>query len=286
MVFSGTLAARPSAVGARLDAFDTIPLSAAPRSGTVGAVNRTRWLIAVLLLGCSGSPGSEAAKTKAAPAAKGNKAEVAKAPEVEASDTAPGDAAPDPTEALVVPTPVSGPAPKEFEGDDGLFGFRAEDGAVVIPATYQVVMPFVDQVAAVVSPDDGWIFIDRTGHKLAKAFVFDNAADDFVEGHARIVDGDRYGFISSTGAVVVKPTWSFVDRFSGGMAAVCEGCVREPMGEHFTMTGGKWGYVDSKGTVVIKPRFSRAEPFTDGQAQVREGTREFVIGPDGAERTK
>jgi hypothetical protein len=160
------------------------------------------------------------------------------------------------------------------------------EGTVVIPATYSMAMPFVDQVAAVVSPEDGWIFIDCSGRKLAKAFVFDNAADDFFEDRARIVDGDRYGFIASTGAIVVAPTWSFVDRFSEGRAAVCEGCVREPIGEHFTMRGGKWGYVDLEGTVVIEPRFSRAEPFTDGRAQVHEGTRDFAIGPDGAELSK
>jgi hypothetical protein len=44
--------------------------------------------------------------------------------------------------------------------------------------------------------------------------------------------------------------------------------------------------VDLEGTVVIEPRFSRAEPFTDGRAQVHEGTRDFAIGPDGAELSK
>ena len=144
-------------------------------------------------------------------------------------------------------------------------------------------MPFVDAVAAAVS-DRGWVFIDRTGKPLATAFVFDNAADDFVEQRARIIEGDRYGFIASTGEIVVPATWSFVEPFSGGYAAVCEGCKREDLGEHFVMAGGKWGYVDAAGTLVIPPRFDAAAPFVDGRATVKEGGRERVIGPDGVEK--
>lgn len=179
--------------------------------------------------------------------------------------------------AAVAATPTLEP----FEADGGRYGYRTAAGEVVIPAKYAMAMPFVDKVAAVVG-DDGWVFIDRTGKELAKAFVFDNGADEFVDGRARIVEGEKHGFLASTGEIVVPPTWSFAAPFSGGYAAVCEGCKREEMGEHFMMTGGTWGYVDVAGKVVIPPRFEEAGPFTDGRATVKESGRELVIGPDGA----
>lgn len=223
----------------------------------------------IALAGCPGSTRDDApkAEAKAAPEAKAV-AEAKAAPVPETAD---------------VPPPVPGPPPLEFEAEDGRYGYRDAGGKVVIPARFEVAMPFVDQVAGVAT-DEGWVFIDRTGRTLAKAFVFDNTADELVEERARIVADDRYGFITAAGRIVVPPTWSFVEPFSGGHAAVCEGCVREQVGEHFMMTGGTWGYVDASGKLVIPPRFSKAGPFVDGRAEVTEGGRSFVIGPDGNER--
>ncbi len=182
----------------------------------------------------------------------------------------------------MVAEPVAGPPPTPFETDEGLSGYRDAEGEIVIPATYSIAMPFTGEVAAVAG-EAGWVFIDRTGKLLAHAFVFDNGADEFVEDRARIVEAELYGFIASSGEIAVAPTWSFALPFSGGLAAVCTGCVREADGEHFTMTGGTWGYVDPAGVVVIPARFEQAGPFVDGRAAVREGGRTFEIGTDGAE---
>ena len=242
-------------------------------------------LVVVTLVGCSASPGPDASKTqsKVQPQAEGKpEAEAEGKPAAEAEGKP--EAKPQPVhETIFVPPPVPGPPPEAFEADDGRYGYRDAGGEIVLAPTYAMAMPFVDQVAGVAT-DEGWIFIDRTGRKLAKAFVLDNAADDFVEDRARIVTDDgHYGFIASTGRVLEDPTWSFVERFSGGLAAVCEGCVREQDGEHFTMKGGKWGYVDATGKVVVPPRFAKAEPFVDGRASVSEGGRDLVIGPTGEE---
>lgn len=237
--------------------------------------------VLVVLGSCSnppsaGEPAKAAAKTEAKAEAKADAKAEAKAdakPEVKAEAKA---------EPTAEPAAAVGLAPEPFESDDGLSGYRSATGEVVIPAKYPMAMPFTDRVAGVVA-DDGWVFIDRTGNTLAKAFVFDNTADEFVEDRARIVDGELHGFIASSGEIIAPPTWSFAEPFSGGLAAVCEGCKREQMGEHYAMTGGKWGYIDASGKVVIPPRFSAVEPFVDGRASVHEGERALVIGPDGAE---
>lgn len=246
--------------------------------------------VLVVLGGCNGAkseaktaPASEA-KTPAAAAAKVpakalGDAEAKPLAKVQA-EQAPEAKAAAPVEPAVA---AKGPALELFEGEGGLSGYRTATGEVVIPATYSMANPFVDAVAAVLS-DKGWVLIDRTGKVLATPFLFDNGPDEFVDGRARVVEGEKYGFLASTGELVVPPTWSFVQAFSGGYAAVCEGCKREDSGEHYFMTGGKWGYVDVAGTLVIPPRFDEAGPFTEGRAIVKEGGRERVIGPDGVEK--
>lgn len=248
--------------------------------------------VLVVLGGCNGS--KPEAKTAPASEAKAGAAAEAKAPakapvdaEAKPSAKVQDEQAPEAKAVAAVPAEptVAAPMPalELFEGEGGLSGYRTAAGEVVIPAKYSMANPFVDAVAAVLS-DKGWVFIDRTGKTLATAFLFDNGPDEFVEGRARVVEGEKYGFLASTGELVVPPTWSFAEAFSGGYAAVCEGCKREDSGEHFFMTGGKWGYVDVAGKLVIPPRFEAAGPFTDGRATVKEGGRELVIGPDGVEQ--
>jgi hypothetical protein len=178
------------------------------------------------------------------------------------------------------------PAPVRFETDAGDYGYRNAAGEVVIPAEYGLATEFTDEVAAVCGMD-GCAFIDRTGKPLAQPFLYDNYPDEFVEGRARIIDGPiataTFGFIASSGEIVVAPTWSFVGRFSGGYAAVCAGCVRETLDELHRYVGGKWGYIDRAGEIVIAPKYDEAEPFVEGRASVVLGGQTLQIDPQGQE---
>lgn len=157
-----------------------------------------------------------------------------------------------PTTALgAEPPPASEPL-IAFASETGRYGYADASGTIVIPARYRMAYDFVEAVAPVLT-DEGWWFIDRSGASLARPFLFDNGPDPFVEGRARIVEGDRYGFIASSGEILVAPTWSWVEPFSGDRAAVCRGCQRTSHGEHFTMGGGAWGQVDRAGAVVVAP---------------------------------
>jgi hypothetical protein len=194
------------------------------------------------------------------------------------------------TEPKTEPSPATGapgePAPVPFEGDEGEYGYRNSAGEIVIPPRYGLATEFTDKVAAACGLD-GCAFIDRTGTVLATPFLYDNYPDEFAEGRARIVEGPvataKFGFIASTGEIVVAPTWSFALPYSGGLAAVCAGCVREVLGEYSRHVGGKWGYLDLAGEVVIAPKFDEAEPFVDGRASVVLGGRTLQIDPDGQE---
>ncbi|MBD2722447.1 WG repeat-containing protein [Hymenobacter armeniacus] len=65
----------------------------------------------------------------------------------------------------------------------------------------------------------------------------------------------RWGFIDSTGAVVIAPRFAQVHGFSEGLAAVREQDL--------------YGYIDATGQFVIAPRFEAAAEFHSGRAVVR-----------------
>ena len=69
--------------------------------------------------------------------------------------------------------------------------------------------------------------------------------------------GGKYGFIDSSGAVVIQPRYSSVHNFSEGLAAV--------------NSDGKSGFVDPYGKEVIPLVFQAASDFSEGVAVVDTG---------------
>lgn len=115
--------------------------------------------------------------------------------------------------------------------------------------------------------DDLLLFVISSG-KTAPALWFDNGADYFVEGLARTVKSGKVGFVDEELAVVIPPQWDFAFPFESGLAAVCNGCKTEPVGEHREMAGGDWGYIDSRGRVVVPLLHSKDELPTREQLEV------------------
>lgn len=148
----------------------------------------------------------------------------------------------EPAEPVVVLEP--------FESDDGPMGYRDASGKVHIAAQYDFATDFTPEGIAWVAGADGLAWIDRSGKTLAKAFAYDNGADPFVEGRARIVDNGRMGFIDPNGRVVVEATFDFLRPMKNGRASFCKGCVEIDDGEHSVFDGGEWGFIDADGVVL------------------------------------
>jgi hypothetical protein len=136
----------------------------------------------------------------------------------------------------------------------------ADGGFTVVP---EALRPdrFGDNGLAEVTIGDGLYWVDRGG-RTAQAFVFDNGTDFFEEGLARTVRNGKLGFVNERLEVVIEPVWDFAAPFSGGLAQVCRGCSRRPLGdhpdeEHFEMAGGKWGTIDRTGKVVVPVEHDR-----------------------------
>ncbi|MGA9118009.1 MAG: WG repeat-containing protein, partial [Bacteroidota bacterium] len=82
----------------------------------------------------------------------------------------------------------------------------------------------------------------------------------------RIVEGEKRGFIDSTGHVVVSPRFRYAEDFSNSLALVS---ARMPI-EESDSAPSSWGYIDSTGAMRLHPRFGYGRSFSGGLAAVRE----------------
>ena len=163
----------------------------------------------------------------------------------------------------------------------GRMGFRDKRGSVVIAPRFRHAYEFSPEGVVAVIDDAGPAFVDTRGRVIARALLEDNGPDYFVGGFARIVESGKVGFIDASGRVVVRPRFDSAAPFCEGLAVVCEGCWRRPMGEYAVYEGGRWGYVDTKGRVAIPLDYEAAESFEDGKAEVVRGGRALRIDRRG-----
>ena len=103
-----------------------------------------------------------------------------------------------------------------------------------------------------------WGFIDSTGKVVVEAQF--SAVRQFSDGLAAVRVGEKWGYIDKTGKVVVPARYEFGLEFSEGLAPV--------------RVGDKWGYIDAKSDMKIAPRFDVAYSFSEKRAV-------FRIGGDG-----
>ena len=104
---------------------------------------------------------------------------------------------------------------------------------------------------------EGSVFYVSKAGKVVRAYFFDNAADYFVEGVARTILNNKFGYIDEQLNVVIKPEYDFVFPFKNEVAVVCNGCRFEPDGEHNIVVDGKWGAINKSGKIVIPIKQSK-----------------------------
>ena len=80
---------------------------------------------------------------------------------------------------------------------------------------------------------------------------FDNWADDFVDGRARLIWNGKYGYMDKNLKVTTEPVYEFAWPFAYGYGRVCNQCTFEKMGEHEAVHCKSCGLVDPKGKAVL-----------------------------------
>lgn len=83
----------------------------------------------------------------------------------------------------------------------------------------------------------------------------------------QIFENGKYGFINSSGQIVIKPIFLGAGEFSEGLS--------------HARINGTYGYIDETGDFVIKPQFDYATPFNEGLAIVYKNGKPFFINRKG-----
>jgi hypothetical protein len=90
----------------------------------------------------------------------------------------------------------------------------------------------------------------------------------FNQGLAKVKLEKKWGYIDSTGNVVVQPKYNEVENFSDGRARV--------------RLGQKWGLVDTTGAEIIKPTFDWIYDYdVNGVAKVKLNGMEYYMDKKG-----
>ncbi len=144
---------------------------------------------------------------------------------------------------------------------------RATDDSVVFRPAVMARMDFEGDGLSPATANGSWHWVRPDGRAVA-VVTFDNGADDFEEGLARGPwQGGMAYYDKQLNRVLATP-YDWVDRFDGGIAAVCKGCriERTPDGEHSVVVGGEWGAIDRQGRLVLPMRRDSASLRADVEA--------------------
>ncbi|NLA63954.1 MAG: WG repeat-containing protein [Bacteroidales bacterium] len=90
------------------------------------------------------------------------------------------------------------------------FGFKDEEGNVVIDAVYDSCMEFSEGLAAC-SVNGKWGFIDERGKRVIAFDYF--RVGSFKHGVAAINRNNSWGYINKEGKYVIKPVFSLANDF-------------------------------------------------------------------------
>ncbi|HNX75403.1 MAG TPA: WG repeat-containing protein [Candidatus Rifleibacterium sp.] len=173
------------------------------------------------------------------------------------------------------------------------FGLISQHGDWVAPAVYDEILPFNRQsLLTLYRQGDRWGYLRKNGSVVLEP-VFDhigwyleedwydnyiNVFDGLLEASGRMLpfrNGDRWGFINSTGLTAVSARFEEVKPFSGSRWRRAErlaACRLE----------GKWGYINADGQVIVATELEQAFSFfIDNDERVPSRRLNSLVKKDG-----
>lgn len=160
-------------------------------------------------------------------------------------------------------------AAKQADGmlETNLHCARVEGDTVVFAPDALHRMAFNADGLSPVFTHGSWHWVRADG-KAAAVVTYDNFADDFEGGLTRGPWSGGMAFYDTQLNRVLATPYEWVDRYSGGLAVVCEGCrkAHTPDGEHSYMTGGQWGAIDRQGNLALPLRPDAASLLREVEA--------------------
>ena len=155
---------------------------------------------------------------------------------------------------------------------DGLFGFKREDGTVIVEPQYKFVDKFHGDYCLVFHDYGQCGMINRNGKVIVP--VQYEEVNYPTEGMIRIRENGLYGFYDTAGNLVIKPQYRTTSGFSEGLAAAIV---------DIDSITAFYGYIDKNNNLAIKPQFEYAFTFSEGYAVAKKYDRFGLIDRSGKE---
>src|SRR5215831_1834657 len=89
----------------------------------------------------------------------------------------------------------------------------------------------------------------------------------------------KWGYVNSSGQLVVNPQFDEAEEFHEGRAAICLGNCKS-----WESNDAHWGYIDASGKVVVAPQYGSAYAFNEGLASVCTGDCSISTTPKPSSR--
>lgn len=205
----------------------------------------------------------------------------------------------------------------KFKGNNHKYGFKDQNGKVIIEPQYDYAEDFSEGLGAVnigggltYGNTGKWGFIDKTG-KVVIPIEFENVGrkTKFSEGLVFLRSNNKYGAIDKTGKKIIPFKYDKINDFKDGIAVVkmgnYYGCVDRTGKEiisptkydflydffgdvAFFMSNNKYGLINKNGKELIKPTYDAVYQFSEvGLAPVNIGGKwEFDEGYEYVEGGK
>lgn len=145
-----------------------------------------------------------------------------------------------------------------------LFGFMDMNGAVVIPAIYES-LNFFKEDLALASKDGKYGYIDRN-NKVVLPFIFSNGSD-FEKGRALVEKNGLVGYIDRTGKEIFPIEYKDLGSESNGLI--------------YARKDSLYGYYSKSNHLVIPEQFEEAFDFINGFAKVQVAGKQGLINERG-----
>lgn len=155
---------------------------------------------------------------------------------------------------------------------DGLFGFKLEDGTVIVEPVYRHVGQFKGGFCIVYNDRMRCGIINRAGREVV-ASEYDEITLP-SEGMIRVRKGDLWGYFDTTGKQIIDFQYRAASDFCEGLAVV---------NSDIDSTEVLYGFINKENEFVIPARFQYAMTFSEGFAVVKSYDRFGMIDRKGKE---
>lgn len=145
-----------------------------------------------------------------------------------------------------------------------LFGFMDMNGLEVIPASYES-LNFFKEDLALASKDGKYGYIDRN-NKIVLPFIF-SSGSDFEKGRALVEKNGLFGYIDRTGKELFPIQYKDLGSESNGLI--------------YALKDSLYGYFSKSNHLVIPAQFEEAFDFINGFAKVQMAGKQGLINERG-----